>query len=274
MGVMKWLISLHPKLFFFLSKNILSRPPRFKADDKDHEFLSNAETEKLEVSEIGRVAILKKWGKGKKVLVIHGWAGRGIQLREHIEKLKDQGHEVFMLDFPAHGEAPGKSTSVFEFIHTLKKVLEENSFDAFIAHSVGCAALLGSLPEGTKVPLVLFAPHYDLYESLTKMMRQRGLEDDFIKKVLNLYESHYQISFESFNPKNVAPSYEGKVLIYHDQDDGALPSTHSQKLFEVFSDAQFIETKGLGHNRILKDEKIVEDVLSFIKEGTKALLKN
>ncbi|MDH5580545.1 MAG: alpha/beta hydrolase [Bdellovibrionales bacterium] len=270
---MKWLLSLHPKLFFIISKNLLSRPGRFKINDKDHEFLSTAETIKLQISTINRAAILKKWGEGKKVLVIHGWAGRGIQLKEHIKKLKDHGHEVTMLDFPAHGEAPGKATSVFEFIHTLKKVISENSFDAFIAHSVGCAALLGSLSSDSETPLVLFAPHYDLYESLTKMMRKHGLKNDFIEKVLRLYEDHYQISFDSFNPKNIAPIYKGKVLIYHDEEDGALPSTHSQKLSDAFADAQYIETKGLGHNRILKDEKIVEEVFRFIEEGTKALLK-
>ncbi len=271
---MKWLISLHPKWFFFLSKNLFSRPPRYKITEEDKRVLSQASTEILEVPLIHKKAILKKWEQGKKILMIHGWAGRGIQLRSHIQKFKENGYEVHMIDFPSHGEAPGKTSSVFEFVHTLKVLFSKYSYEAVIAHSVGCAALLGSIDKSLTIPLILFAPHYDLHDSLTKMMRRRGLKGKFVEDVVSLYEKHYGFSFHSFNPKEQAPLYKGPVLIYHDTKDGALPSTHSQSLVKAFSHAKFIETTGLGHNRILRDEKIVEDVFRFIKEGPEALPQN
>jgi len=60
------------------------------------------------------------WADGPKtVLLVHGWAGRGLQLGAFVEPLVGAGYRVVACDGPAHGESPGRRTNIFSLTEGL-----------------------------------------------------------------------------------------------------------------------------------------------------------
>jgi hypothetical protein len=64
--------------------------------------------------------------------------------------------------------------------------------------------------------------------------------------------------------KHVPPDL--KLLLVHDEDDSEVSITQPRAMVRVFPTASLLVTKGLGHNRILKDEKVIEQIVTFIAE--------
>ena len=268
MYTFSWLLKLSAKFLFLIHKNLLGRPGLFHLGDAEKRLIGLSVQENHMVNKLNKNIKLYHWGSGPKILLIHGWGGRGLQLFPFINPLLDLGFSVTTLDFPAHGKSEGKTTSVFEFVITLKDILENQNFDGFISHSIGCASLLGALKNYKKLPpLVLFAPHFDLKKSMIEFMEKRGISKKLFLSFIKHYEKQYGILFDDFNPKDSAKNIESSVLIYHDEEDGALPKTHSENLSGAISQSKLIITKGLGHNRILKDDKITRDTIEFLKHN-------
>ena len=57
------------------------------------------------------------------------------------------------------------------------------------------------------------------------------------------------------------------LLLVHDEDDKEVGLEHAHELKRVYPQARLLVTKGLGHTRILKDEKVIGQCVTFIKTG-------
>ena len=65
----------------------------------------------IEVSEIQKEIVLYEYGKSnKKVLLVHGWSGRGTQLVKIADELLKMGYMTISFDAPAHGKSKGNSS--------------------------------------------------------------------------------------------------------------------------------------------------------------------
>src|SRR5258708_36602147 len=64
-------------------------------------------------------------GPGKKVLLMHGWAGTGLGFQTLVEALTRDGFEVVSYDAPAHGESEGKWTTLVQWMQPVDKLLRQ-----------------------------------------------------------------------------------------------------------------------------------------------------
>ena len=55
------------------------------------------------------------------------------------------------------------------------------------------------------------------------------------------------------------------LLLVHDEDDKDVILEHSRELMKRYVLAKLLQTKGLGHTRILKDDQVIRDVVTFIE---------
>jgi hypothetical protein len=55
-----------------------------------------------------------------------------------------------------------------------------------------------------------------------------------------------------------------KLLLVHDEDDKEVALTHPKELLKIFPQGELLQTKGLGHSRILKDQNVIHSVVTFI----------
>ena len=92
------------KITTILLGYIFSRPLRHKPHVREKEFISSSKKEIHFIPRINkRIKTYELKGSDKKVLLIHGWSGRGSQLSSVANECNKQGFYVLSFDAPAHG---------------------------------------------------------------------------------------------------------------------------------------------------------------------------
>ena len=93
--------------------HLFFRPQRFKRPVREQEMHDHTLQTSCYVPEILKeIQVFRLAGKGAKVLLLHGWSGRGTQLFAFADEFKKSNAEVVTFDMPAHGESLGKKTNI------------------------------------------------------------------------------------------------------------------------------------------------------------------
>ena len=131
-------LATHLALYLFF------RPQRFRTPAREYRMRDEAEKKPFFASSIGKeIQVYRLRGKKRKVLLLHGWSGRGTQLYSFADQLQKETYEVISFDMPAHGQSPGNKTNVLELTYCIQDINQKfGPFDAAIAHSMGGFALL------------------------------------------------------------------------------------------------------------------------------------
>jgi len=213
-----------------------------------------------------------RWNKGKpvKILILHGFSSSSKNFHHYVLPLMEKGYEVLAFDAPAHGNSEGKTVNAVEYSQMITNIINlYGPVNGFIAHSFGGIALSLSLEntmqdENTKV--VLIAPATETATAIDSAFTILQIKN---KKVRTEFD---HIIFEKsghptewFSIKRAMQNIKAAVLWIHDEDDDVTPLTDAIKIKELnLSNIRFIITKGLGHRRIYRDEKIKNEVVNFL----------
>ena len=54
------------------------------------------------------------------------------------------------------------------------------------------------------------------------------------------------------------------MLVLHDEGDEIIPFAEGQQIVDAWPGAQLHATRGLGHNRILRDAGVIQSAVEFI----------
>ena len=154
-------ILLTAKVLQFISKNLATKfaakifgtPLKFNAPERELMMRESTKKDLFDIPSINKKVMIYTYGYSKKkVLLAHGWAGRGTQLFQLADKILENKMMVISFDAPAHGLSSGKTTSMTEFIETIQQVNKKyGPFDAAIGHSFGGMALLNSVASGLNI---------------------------------------------------------------------------------------------------------------------------
>jgi pimeloyl-ACP methyl ester carboxylesterase len=208
------------------------------------------------------------WGEGPVILFVHGWAGRASQFRGFIESFSQNGYKIISFDAPAHGLTKGSKTSIIDFKNIILELEKKfGSIEGIIAHSLGGNASLFALSEGLKTQklITISTPTYPeeiLIEFASRINASSKSIESFkieVVKTFNRPFNHFMTDyFASLLPTPI------DWLIIHDDQDKEVAFKNAERLQEVYPSARVLKTSGLGHVRILRDEKIIEFCLNFI----------
>lgn len=208
------------------------------------------------------------WGEGKPILLVHGWEGRGSQMSVFVPYLASK-YKLIAIDAPAHGNSKGIKSSPNEFIKTIFKAQDYfGEFEAIIGHSMGGGCSIFSAIEGLKVNKVVSISGPASFKDVVELFGEYiGLKNDVLKGFLNRVEADVQLPFEDLDLSKKIRSINQELLIIHDTDDEEVP--YSQLLKYLINmgnmyNAQVLITGGLGHRRIMKDEKVLSNIKAFI----------
>ncbi len=242
-------------------------------NDRDQAFLAAAQTSILPLE--GNQVKVYRWGKQEspKILLVHGWMGRATQFNVLVETLVDKGYQCITFDAPGHGQSSGKETNVLEFATIVELIYQqEGAFQMVIGHSMGAVATLFAMnkwPISTKI-VQIGAPALgkDIlsgYEQKVnaRPQNQKYLHQFIYKKVgLDFFDVQGEKLIQTI-PQNTA------VLNIHDQHDTEVPFYHQQKFAEVYPQLLTMATENLGHNRTLRDERVVAKIMGFLTSEAK-----
>lgn len=213
------------------------------------------------------------WGEGPVVYLMHGWGGRGSQLAGFVDPLVRRGHRVVMFDTPSHGASdPGpsgpRSSSGVELGKALDAVgARFGPAHAVIAHSMGAVATLLTLKYGwlsTRrlvflAPMSRYASQFDAFQSaLGTGPRIRRRVDDAVERRVGVSAAEFDASVLG---NEIGPI---PTLVVHDTADRQTSYDESTELTRALPEARMISTDGLGHHRLLRDDKVIDSVTEFV----------
>jgi pimeloyl-ACP methyl ester carboxylesterase len=232
----------------------------------------------FEVRWLGRTIRGQAWGEGPTVHLVHGWGGNADQMRPFVEPLVTAGFRVVAHDAPSHGRSdPGAhgpgSTDAVEFAQALDAVTARfGPAHAIVAHSLGTLATLLALRDGwfTAQRLVLIAPvagvpwFTEYFRRLLGFGGRTVRQTDRRLQARTGYPPH-----ELTTPALAATRPEGlTALVVQDLDDRSVGTGLARELAEGWPGAEYVETRGLGHNRVLADPGVHAAVTRFLVDGT------
>ena len=208
------------------------------------------------------------WGRGPKtVLLVHGWAGRGLQLGAFVEPLVDAGYRVVAYDGPAHGDSPGRRTNIFKLTEGLVAVADAiGPLSGVIAHSMGTTAVLLASWRGELDPgrFVAIAPMADTRTMTRGYARMTGFSVPVVEEMRARFERHFDFKWDEIEPMILARDLSTEALVIHDRDDGELPADEAEALARSMPSGEMVVTEGLGHRRILGEPGVIVRATDFI----------
>ncbi|WP_372746198.1 alpha/beta hydrolase, partial [Lutibacter sp.] len=155
---------------------IFGTPFRFKTPEREKIMAKSAQQELILIPELNKNIMMYTYGYSKrKVLLVHGWSGRGTQLYKIADKLLENGFMTISFDAPAHGKSSGNYTMMTEFIATAKYLQQHyGPFEFAIGHSLGGMTVLNSVKQFLEVKKIVIIGAGDIITDIIA---------DFIQKL-------------------------------------------------------------------------------------------
>lgn len=255
-----------PALASRLAERLFLTPMRHRRPDRENGWRRTAKPTIIHSSSGGQLKAWV-WGSGPRTaLLVHGWAGRGLQLGAFAEPLVGKGFKVVAFDGPAHGDSSGRSTNLPEFADAIGDVAREvGGVDMVVAHSFGAVATLVALSRGRIDPakLVLVASPSSFSMILGQFSEMTGFTSGVVDLMKSRLSRRFGFVWADLEPLRLASGALVPALVVHDRRDDSIPFSEGQALAETWPNARLVETEGLGHFRVLRDERVIESVLEF-----------
>lgn len=260
---------LAPMLAGRIAYKLWFTPRRIQTPASEKKALKSAEVEYLQINH--HTIATYSWGQtGPAVLLVHGWGGRGTQLGSFVKPLLDAGYRVLSFDAPAHGNSSGKQTNLYEVADTLLALQHHHgSFDAVITHSFGGPCVAKAMQRGLKTNrIVSLSPPASILGVVEKFITTLGLPVKAGKNLMQRFETSFGKNiWEDISMINTARAINVPGMLIHDSNDLEVPWQESHAIAQVWNNATFIKTSGLGHRRIVRDANVIESAVGFIKDG-------
>ncbi|HEX6849589.1 MAG TPA: alpha/beta fold hydrolase [Chitinophagaceae bacterium] len=229
------------------------------------------ESEKLSFKHFGETVTGYRWNRGghRKVLIVHGFNSSVAKFDRYIKPLMRKGYEVLAFDAPAHGYSTGKTLNAVVFKKMIEYIHKEyGPVRSYMGHSFGGLAICLALEEiehNEDYRVALIAPAtesrtaFDTFFTFLKLNEDVRKEfHDRIFKLSNKPSDWYSVS-------RAIKNLQAKILWCHDENDTMTPWSDARKVMdEKHFNIEFILTKGLGHRRIYRDNKVSKAIIEFL----------
>ncbi|MCB9245316.1 MAG: alpha/beta hydrolase [Flavobacteriales bacterium] len=227
------------------------------------------EFKNLEVLTLHTKVVVYQKGEAPYVLFAHGWSGKATQFRELAEAVHSAGFGILLMDMPGHGQSAGMQTDALEFANALEAAVAKFEVLCAVTHSLSGMSLAWSLSEDAirlKKWVLINTPSIPK-EIVEKFIKLIGGGYRTRERFVNRVQQRYNISFNEFAVPELLRNVDvlPKMLVFHDANDQQVSIRNAELLAKELG-LGFIETRGLGHNRILRSDVVIEKVLEFLNE--------
>lgn len=263
----KFLTKVSPFLASRFAARLFLSPFRYKLPEREREMFERSKIVREKVPSINREIVTYKYGTSdKKVLLVHGWSGRGTQLSKIAQDLKENGYSTISFDAPAHGEAPGKISMMPFFIKAIHYLDEKyGPFEAVIGHSLGGMSSLRAIKDGLKTRKLIII---GTANSVTKITRDfadnMNMSQEVAKRMKQYLDSKFGQDMDDYSGAVSARKVMVPTLIIHDEQDVDVSVKDAHEIHDSLKNSELFITRGLGHRRILGDPQVINKITTFI----------
>jgi pimeloyl-ACP methyl ester carboxylesterase len=229
---------------------------------------SNSIRKLIEIPAINQKVMIYEYGKSeKKILLSHGWSGRGTHLFKIANELINAGYSTISFDAPAHGKSSGRTTILPEFVETILEIERQfGPFEAAVGHSLGGMSLLNATKKGLAIHRLAIIGSGDIIQDiLNDFIAKLKLKPSTSTQLRLHFEKKYHVDLEDYSAHKAAKEIAIPVLVIHDKNDTEVPVTAGIHIHQHLKNGQLVLTEGLGHRKILGNTEVIEKVVGFIQ---------
>ena len=205
----------------------------------------------------------------KKVLILHGFESTVVNFDKYIKALVAKGYEVLAFDAPAHGRSEGTQINAPLYKRTILEINKlYGPIQSFMAHSFGGLAVCLALEEISHTAdhrLVLIAPATETTTAIDTFFNFLHLDPAVRPEFEKLIIKKGGVGSAWYSISRAMKNVRAKVLWIHDEEDDTTPVSDVLKVrSENHPNIEFVITKGLGHRRIYRDNKVAKMIIDFL----------
>ena len=258
------------KLATKFAARLFTTPIKHKVPKRELEMDNKSIQKIIRVPAINKNVVTYQYGQSeRKVLLVHGWSGRGTQLFKIADELLQNDYSTISFDAPAHGKSEGKTTIMSEFIASILEIEKEfGPFEFAIGHSLGGMSVLNAIKDGLKVNKAVIIGSGDIVQDiLDEFIFKLKLKKEFSERLKLFFEDKYQLKMDDFSAYRAAQKIKIPVLVIHDNDDPEVSVKAGIHIHENLQNGFLFLTDGLGHRKILGNQTVIKKTLELIKNS-------
>jgi pimeloyl-ACP methyl ester carboxylesterase len=260
---------LFPDQFAHLAFQQITNPQVKKLRPHELEVLKQARQETICYKEYRiQTYVWNEHASGDEVLLIHGWEGQAGNFADIVVKLVQQNYKVFAFDGPSHGFSSKAATSLFEYTIMAGTMIEEYGVKHLVSHSFGSVPVTYSLMTNPDLHLekyVLLTTPDKFTERIDQVSAKIGFSENTKSKLVQLIEKETKMKIADMNVSEFVKKIRvDQALILHDINDKVIPIGQARNVHCHWPQSIFKEIAGTGHFRILRDKKVIDEVVRFL----------
>jgi len=266
----KFISYFSPKLAVLFAAKLFTSPIKHKIPKRELEMDNKSSQSLIEIPKINKKVMLYEYGEGeKKILLVHGWSGRGTQVFKIADEIIKAGYSTVSFDAPAHGKSPGKNTIMSEFVETILEINKQfGPFESCVSHSLGGMSLLNAVKKGLQINSLVTIGSGDIVNDLLDLFATRlELKPNASNQLRLYFEKKYGEEMDSYSAYKSAMEIAFPVLVIHDKNDPEVPVTAGINIYNHLKNGELFLTEGLGHRKILGNPAVIEKVVQFVKDN-------
>jgi pimeloyl-ACP methyl ester carboxylesterase len=265
----KFLQAVSPSLTTKFAAKLFTTPIRHKLPKRELHMERDSIQKSIVIPEIQKEIVVYEYGKSdKKVLLVHGWSGRGTQLVKIADELLKMGYMTISFDAPAHGKSKGNSSIMIEFIASILEIEKQyGPFEFAIGHSLGGMSVLNAIKQNLQVKKAVIIGSGDIIQDIIDdFICKLQLKPEYGIKLRNHFEAKFGGKMDDYSAYKAAEKTEIPVLVIHDKDDDDVSVKAAYNIQKHLKQSEIMITEGLGHRKILGDENVIQKVKEFISK--------
>ena len=256
------------KAVVLYAAKLFTTPIKHRIPKRELEMDTNSIQQLIPVPSINKSIMVYQYGKSdKKVLLVHGWSGRGTQLFKIADALLKEGYATVSFDAPAHGKSPGNSSIMLEFIASIFELEKQyGTFEVAIGHSLGGMAVLNAAKSGFKTDKIIVIGSGDIvHDIIDDFIKKLQLKPEISLKLRDHFENKYDEAMDNYSAFKAAEAIEKPILVVHDENDYEVPVKAGINIHQHVKNGDLLLTQGLGHRKILGDSNVINKIIEFSK---------
>jgi len=264
----KLLQAISPKLVTLFAARLFTTPIRYKIPKREYQMNAESIQNLLFIPSINKTIQTYQYGsREKRILLVHGWSGRGTQLVKIADTMLEMGYSTISFDAPAHGKSKSNTSIMTEFIDSIIEIDKQmGPFEFAIGHSLGGMSIINAINKNLKVKKAVIIGSGDLIQDIIDdFIQNLCLKPQIGEQMKNHFEKKYGVPMTNYSTSVVATSVEIPVLIIHDENDTDVNIKAAHNIHKHLKNSTLMITNNLGHRKILGNENVIDEISNFIK---------
>ena len=265
----KFLQAISSSLTTKFAAKLFTTPIRHKLPKRELHMERESVQKSILVPAINKEVVVYEYGKSdKKVLLVHGWSGRGTQLVKIADEFLKIGYMTISFDAPAHGKSKGNYSIMTEFIASILELEKQyGTFEFAIGHSLGGMSVLNAIKQNLQVKKAVIIGSGDIIQDIIDdFIHKLQLKPEYGIKLRDHFEAKFSGKMDDYSAYKAAEKTEVPVLIIHDKDDDDVSVKAAYNIQKYLKQSEIMITEGLGHRKILGDEAVINKIKEFLSK--------